>query len=388
MTHSASIRPRPRKDGTVAFDVRFRLDGKSKSVSFETNDAASKWANVLRRIGPAEAVALLGERDTGTTPTLDEYAETYISGLSGVEDRTVEHYRMFMRLNISPTLGALPLDAITPLRIAGWVNLMAQTYAGKTIANRHGFLYAVLQRAYEDEIINRNPCARTRLPRTEASDKVFLSLDEYVTLLRYIPERHKPMVQLIAGTGMRWGEVAALKPGDFDLKARLVRINRAWHKSIERGWYIGPTKTKSSRRTISLPANLIPLLEPLVKARGDWMFANPDGSPIRHNKFMDNVWHPARRLANGLPAFDKRKPMAGGTWDVVPAEEPIGKEPGIHSLRHSHASWLIAEGVPVEVVQARLGHESIQTTIAVYTHLTPDVLARPAAAMDRMLPVG
>lgn len=384
---SASIRHRVRRDGTVAFDVRYRLDGKSRTLSFTTDQSAQRWATIVRRIGPAEALKLIAEQDSGGLPTLDEWAETYLASRSGLESSTIEDYRSFMRLSISPALGSLPLDAISPTRIADWVNELATRYSGKTIANRHGFLFAVMQHAVEEGLLARNPCGRVRLPRTEAREKVFLTIDEYRRLLAFIPERHQLLVETIAQTAMRWGEVSALRWSDFDLAAGLVRVSRAWHHSNDRGWYVGPPKTKMSRRTIKLPDLILPRLQEPVAARGDWLFTNPDGSPIRHAKFMANVWYPAVRLANGEPAHPGRTAAPGGTWDVPPAEMPLGKRPGLHSLRHSHASWLIMDGVPMPIVQARLGHESIQTTIAVYTHLTPDVLAAPAASMDRLFAI-
>jgi integrase len=382
---SASIRQRVRRDGTIAFDVRYRVDGKSRTMSFKTDQSAQRWANIVRKIGPTEALKLMQEQDSGSLPTLDEWAERYLATRTGLEASTLEDYRSYMRISISPALGHLPLDAITPTRIATWVNDLAGHYAGKTIANRHGFLYACLQSALEEGLILRNPCGRVRLPRTEAVEKVFLTIAEYQQLLPFVPERHQLLIEVIAQTGMRWGEVSALRWSDFDLGTGLVRVSRAWHHSNEKGWYIGPPKTKMSRRTLQLPGLLIPRLEPLVRARGEWLFANPDGSPVRHAKFMSNVWYPAVRLANGEHPFPGRKTAPGGTWDVPRAAVPLGKRPGLHSLRHSHASWLIADGVPMPIVQARLGHESIQTTIGTYTHLTPDVLAAPAATMDRLL---
>jgi integrase len=394
---SASIRHRVRRDGTVMFDVRYRLDGRSKTLSFTDSQGAERWATIVRRIGPAQALQLIRDEDSAQLPTLDEWAESYITSRTGLEASTVEDYRAFMRLSISPALGALPLDAISPARISAWVNDMATRYAGKTIANRHGFLYACLQAAVEDQLIPRNPCGRVRLPRTEEKEKVFLTIPEYQRLLQYVPERHRLLIELLAQTGLRWGEASALRWSDFDLQPTLdpltglpvqiglLRVSRAWHHSNDRGWYIGPPKTKMSRRTLRLPSRILPQLQERIDARGDWMFTNPDGTAIRHAKFMSNVWYPAVRLANGEAAHPGRTPAPGGTWDVAPAAVPLGKRPGLHSLRHSHASWLVADGVSLAVVQARLGHESIQTTIATYTHLTPDVLAQPAASIDRLL---
>lgn len=382
-SRASSIRPRQRRDGTVAFDVRYRLDGRSKTLSFETRKAAERWAGIVRAIGPAEALKLVATTDGGDTVTVDQWADTYIRSLSGVEGKTLDHYRLYMRVSISPSLGSLPLDAVTPQRIAEWINGQATRYASKTIKNRHGFLSAMFQAAVDEGLIDRNPCGRSRLPESEHREMVFLSYPEYRLLLEYIPAKHRPMVELIAGTGLRWGEVSALKPADFDWAAGTVRISRSWKSSTDRGWYIGPPKTRKSKRTIALPGNLIDPLRKQAALGHEFVFVNRDGAPIRQQKFWEDVWNPARRMANGLPAFD-RAAAKGGPWDRDPADPPLGKWPRIHDLRHSHAAWLIADGVPLPVIQARLGHESIQTTVDVYGHLSPDMLRRPVDTLDRL----
>lgn len=392
---AASVSPRARTNGTAAYDVRYRDAGKSRRMSFDTQRAAEKWANVVRAIGPIEALAMLNIATLDTTPTVDEYAPRYISSKSGVEGKTLDHYRMFMRLHISPTMGSLPIDAISADLIAGWIN--AQTIAGaaaKSIKNRHGFLSAMFQSAVEDGLITKNPCARSRLPETEELEMVFLSPDEFTTLLGYVPVKYQPFVLLLATTGLRWGEATALRPGDFDLDKRTVRISRAWKSSIDRGNYIGPPKTRRSKRTVSIPEDLCALIAPLLEQGHEYVFTNSQGNPMRQQKFWEAVWVPARRLANGLPAFDNSRndparpwtARTNGIWDNrKPAAKPLGKVPRIHDLRHSHASWLIAAGIPLPTIQRRLGHESITTTIDRYGHLSPDMQDAPADVMGTML---
>lgn len=407
MTYSASIRTRPRSDGTFAHDVRFRVDGQSRSQAFTDERAANAWAKVVRQRGPEAAVKMLNRDVTAGTPTLSEYAETYIAGKSGVEGLTLDHYRMFMRVSISPFMGDVPLTLITPELVAEWVNAQANptvpgvhALAGKTIANRHGFLSAMLEHAVRRGLISRNPCDGTRLPTTESQEMVFLSPNEFTALLDFIPEPARPLVLLLAGTGLRWGEVTALQPGDFDLDAGLVRVSRAWKSSKARGWYIGPPKTKKSRRTVSMHAELVDVVAPLVEQAAEWVFAGRAGGPLRQQAFSKGVWTPARNLANGRAAVVPKgeKPdtwhskLGGYLWDIPPASRGnrLGKYPRIHDLRHTHASWLINAGVPLPIIQRRLGHESITTTVDRYGHLAPDNLAvaaqATAVAMAGVLP--
>lgn len=386
MTYSASTRPRPRKDGTVAHDVRFRQDGRSRTISFDTPVAAERWANILRQIGPVEALALLQATTQANLPTVAEYAEIYIGTKSGVEPRTLEHYRMYMRVSINDAMGSLPLDAVSSATISGWVNdQSAKGFAPKTIKNRHGFLAAMFQHAQDAGLIPRNPCAKTGLPESEQEEMTFLSPAEFRQLLEYIPEPSKLLVRFLAATGTRWSEATALQPKDFDFTAGTVRISRAWKSSTGSGYYLGAPKTKKSRRTISLPASLIPEIKVAVKAAETFVFVNRDGAPIRQAKFWEGVWNPARRLANGLPAYDGRTPRTGSVWAQEPAQNPLGKNPRVHDLRHTHASWLLNDGVPINVIQRRLGHESIQTTVDTYGHIAPDMMALAARSIDNSL---
>ena len=403
---SASVRRRYLSDNTEVFDVRWREGGKSKTKGgFPSEKQANAWAELLRRRGPEEAIRALNEPGSNhDTPTVNKYAETYIASKSGVEPKTLEHYRMYMRESISAAIGDLPITMVTADHVAAWVNKQAQEprvlkngktagpYSAKTIKNRHGFLSAMFQHAQDRGVIPRNPCAGTRMPNTERQEMTFLSPDEFTTLLEYIPERHKPLVQTLGATGMRWGEVTALRHSDFDLDAQTVRISRAWKSSAERGWYVGAPKTKRSKRTISLPDGIIPVLRDVVRTGSEYVFLNKSGQPIRQQNFYEAVWNPARRLANGLPAYDATRkgkswegPRTGGVWDREPAEAPIGKMPRIHDLRHSHASWLISRGAPMTLIQRRMGHESIQTTSDTYGHLSPEDMIVAARMVDQAM---
>lgn len=391
-TFSASIRLRPRADGTIAHDVRYRHDGRSRTTSFDGATGAERWARILRQVGPDEALKLL-RIDMGNLPTVAEYAERYIASKSGVEGKTLDHYRLYLRVSINPVMGELPIDAVLPERIATWINSQVdERYAAKTVKNRHGFLSAMFQSAVNDGLIAKNPCARTRLPSSEQREMVFLSPAEFETLYSCIPEFWRPLVRFLAATGCRFGEATALRPADFDLDARTVRISRAWKSSQAKGWYIGPPKTARSRRTISLPLSLIPLLRPLVDSDREWVFENMHGGPVRQPKFYANTWEPARRLANGKQPFvgadgEEKAAVHDTDWKRPPVMHPIRKWPRVHDLRHTHASWLINDGVPLNVVQRRLGHESITTTVDTYGHLAPDMMFTAADAFDRKLSI-
>jgi len=394
--HSASVSPRSKRDGTVSFDVRYRLEGKSKRLTFTSQKSAEKWASVVRNIGPLEALKFLRLDIREGSPTVSEHAAVYIANKSGIEGLTTDHYKMYMRLHIAPVMGDLPIDAISPAMIAGWINAQAEDdVAPKTIKNRHGFLSAMFQSAVDadPQLITRNPCAKSNLPDSLGAEMVFLTADEFFQLLDFVPAQFQPLVSTLANTGLRWGEATALRPADIDLDRLTLRVARAWKSSKAKGWYVGPPKTPKSRRTIPIPQDLADMLRPLMESGNEYLFTNTRGSAIRQSNFWTRVWDPARRLSNGLPPFetaklDKTQPfkaMTGHTWDREPAAVPVGKIPRIHDLRHSHASWLLEAGVGIDVVQQRLGHEKVTTTIDTYGHIGNHRSVAAATSIGRIL---
>jgi integrase len=168
---------------------------------------------------------------------------------------------------------------------------------------------------------------------------------------------------MLAGTGMRWGEAVALEVRDVDLDDATVRVTKAEKSDPDNPGQtiIGPTKTAKSRRTITLPSELVNALTPLVEGRKGTarLFVTPDDRPVKHRNFYD-LW-----LHTILPAAEVERVR-------------------VHDLRHSHAAWLIAEGIPLRVIQARLGHEKITTTIDTYGHLLPDLQRAAAEAAQNV----
>ena len=188
---------------------------------------------------------------------------------------------------------------------------------------------------------------------------------EFGTLRGLLPERWQPFATVLAGSGLRFGEAVALTVGDVDLLGvtPAVKVTKALQR-IPGGFEVGPPKTRRSRRTVSLSNDLVDVLAPLVtRSRDELLVIGPTGARVHHSNSYNRAWRPA----------------------TVAFEELAGRRPRIHDLRHSHASWLIAAGVPLPAIRDRLGHESINTTVDVYGHLMPDQHRVTAAALDGLL---
>lgn len=350
--------------------------------------AARAFARLVDRVGITEATRIRDQRSGAAArgaPTLSEWVDAYLEKstgiLAGVTDATRADYRRDADRYIVPRLGELPVDQIDEGEIARWVVwLEAQQWRGKPIAAktvraRHTLLSQILGAAAVKGHRTGNPAKGATLMRGRKRKMVVLTQSELVVLLHFLPEKWRPLVLWLAGTGMRWGEATALTWGDLDRDAQpmLVHIDKAWQrtKTGEKP-QLGPPKTDAGERTISVPDSLVEQLG--APRRGDALvFPSRTDKPVWSSSFYDHVWSPALTRANDAETCKE----AGLT--------PIGKRPRVHDLRHFHASALIGAGRPLPYIQARLGHEKITTTVDVYGHLLPDAQQGDADAVARIL---
>lgn len=384
----ASITARLRADGTPTFRVQFRIDGRMVQESFLDETGAAQFGSLVDRIGGDAARRVLDARRSNVgVPTLREWTASYLdpaSGLlTGIEPGTRGDYSRIADRSFLPMLGDMPVNAIAKTDIGKWVewqerqpanpshrakvqgdDVAVKPLAPKTIRNYHALLSSILAAAVASKLRDDNPAHRTRLSSGERPEAVFLSRAEFSQLLAHVPEEWQMFVLFMAGTGARWGEATALTWGDLNLDATppTVRITKAWKKTKGAPLLKHP-KTSRSNRTISLWTDLVTALGDLGPT-GQLMFRAERGGKLWPGRFHDSVWRPAIAAAN----------LAG-----------MEKRPRIHDLRHTHASWLIAAGAPLPYVQARLGHESINTTINTYGHLLPDAHAQMSEMMSDTL---
>lgn len=390
----ASVTPRALASGEIRWRVQGRHAGKMQQVTFLAQKGADQFGALVDRVGWPTARAVLEKRQQSAenVPTLREYTERYLDAasglLTGVEDGTRQGYEAEAERSFLPIMGEFPVDSITKADVGSWLAWQEKQpvyrdrnkpkdqqspVSAKTVRNYHALLSAVFKSAVEDGIRTDNPAYKVRVSRGTKRENVFLSPAEFATLLHFIPERHKRLVLFLAGTGSRWGEATALTWGDVALHGTppTVRITRAWKKQKGTPLLAHP-KTSKSRRSVSL-------FPDLVASMGDpgasdaWVFQNMRGGAQRYGHFSSRAWVPAVKKASDVELCES----LGLT--------PLTRMPTPHDLRHTHASWLIARGIPLPYIQARLGHESITTTVNVYGHLVADAHDQMASAIATTL---
>jgi integrase-like protein len=180
------------------------------------------------------------------------------------------------------------------------------------------------------------------------------------------------LIVTAAWTGCRWGEVAALQRHNVHPDDRVIvdRDIGALKESARRQW-LGPPKTASSARTVTLPAFLAILLKHHLETH--------DHAPVFPNADGGFLWRHGWRTRTFNPAFDGNEHLTNPRVHAYPIR------PGLtfHELRHSHKTWLITAGIP-EIAQARrLGHRLDKPTVEVYSHVSDEVEARIQAALKQ-----
>lgn len=382
----ASVTPRALSNGEIRWRVQARVDGKMQQATFLAEKGAREFGALVDRVGwHAAKTVLEARRMHSTMPTLREWTERYLdptSGLlTGVESATRADYQQAAERSFLPVLGEMPVNAIEKADVGRWVawqeaqpSRRGGTVSAKTVRNYHAILSATLQAAVQEKLRDSNPAHRTRMTRGTRREGVFLTADEYATLLYFIPDRYQPFIAFLAGTGARWGEATAVVWGDLNLNATppTIRIERAWKKGIGGKPVLKQPKSSRSKRTVSLFDDLVAVLG-TPGEQGSLIFPGRAGGHMWHSSFRTNVWEPSVKRAQD-PALCARAGLA-----------PLRKSPNVHDLRHSHASWLIAAGIPLPFVQARLGHESITTTVGTYGHLQPDAHVQLSTAIAQTL---
>lgn len=369
------------------YRVRFRLGTQETSETFVREEDAEVFRDILGdgrgdRVGCA--LSWLEDRKAAAqqgreTVLFGDWFEEYVDQLTGVTPRTRGDYRSLHRRYLSE-LDSLPLPLLQRGQVTKIVNEMDRAgRSPKTIKQTIHLLSSCLGLAVDEGKMTTNPCKRVRLPEQtiESVEPRFLTHEEAAALIEAHPAHYRPLVTFLFGTGERWSEATAQFGRHISLTNGTSRVEQAWKRVPNNGLVLGPPKTPRAKRTVNAATAALVAVEPLIRRPGDLVFVTRSGGKVSHANFYNNVWQPAVERS-GLGGW-VGEGGGGRTW----------KGPRIHDARHSHASWLISDGMSLEAVQDQLGHESILTTRKVYGHLLPALgvaVGRSAsAAMERVL---
>lgn len=337
-------------------------------------------AEAAKKLTAALAAAGRGQTAPPAKLTLGEWLATWLETYARpkVRQRTFESYESVIRVHIVPALGKIKLRDLRPEHLQRFLNEKLASGAvrregglsARSVHIMHVVLHAALKQAMREGMVPSNAADAVSPPRVERHEITPPTPDEMAQVLDAIRGHRLFALYLLDwATGLRRGESLALRWQDVDLERGTISIARNLIRSHEHGLVFTEPKTSLSRRTVPLPP--IAARELLAhKARQDaekesmdsayedqgLVFATPNGRPID----PDNASHTFKRLLAqaGLPDYR------------------------LHDLRHAFASHLLYLGIHPKVVQALLGHSTINLTMNTYSHLTPGLMEQAAAQLN------
>jgi len=302
---------------------------------------------------------------------LDRFLEEYAR--PNVAPRTREVYEMMIRKHIMRNLGYLPLTALRPEHLQKYYNdLLVSGLSPQTVRHHHTLIHKVLQNALELGLLSRNVADSVKHPKVQPKDMQIWNIDEIENFLKVAQDTpYYALFHLALFTGMRRSELLALRWQDIDLILGEVSVNRTLHQLKDKTFVFRPPKTAKGRRTIALtPRALQTLQDHYEKCKNlssilDIPF-NEDALVFCH-------------IEDGEPL---RPNTITRAWKLTAAKAKVKPIP-LHGARHSHASLMLKQGVHPKIVQERLGHSSIATTLDTYSHVTPGLQQAAAKAFDQ-----
>jgi integrase len=271
---------------------------------------------------------------------------------------TRERNETLLRRYALPRFGDVALVAISQRDVRAWVaDLSGRGLAPATVQKAYQLLGKVMGAAVDAGMVMQTPCRRVPLPKVEREEMRFLTPAEIARLADAIDPRYRALVLVAAYGGLRIGELAGLRRRRVDLLRGTVEVAEIVTEA-EGVLRFGPPKTRAGRRTVGLPRAVVDeLAAHLVRAESEaFVFAAPEGGPLRVHGFRARAWRPATRRAelDGLR---------------------------IHDLRHTAVALWIAVGANPKEVAARAGHTSVSFTLDRYGHLYPEA---DTALRDRL----
>jgi len=310
--------------------------GREHTRAFERKVDAQKWID--KQVSALLRGDHVAPRDAKLT--VGEWCDKWLAGYGTRRKSTVRQAEVHLKI-IKAHFGSVPLSAVKPSDVRAWTATL------KDEGRADSYIYALYSRlsqlftdAVHDGLVVRNPCSRRTSPGMGRQRAYVATTKQVWALYDAVPPGVRPAILLGAHAGLRLAEAAGLRVEDIDFATGVIS------PSVQ--WVDEPLKSETSRRSIPIPRDMAHLLAEAV------------------------------RLGNGTHVVSDQWGDPAGPWTIERAVRAARTQVGLsgefrfHDLRHYFASLLIASGLDVKVVQARLRHASAKTTLDTYGHLWPD----------------
>jgi len=366
-----------------------RADG-SRAVALKRGFSTRKAAGEALR-------KQLGDVDRGThvapnKTTVGEHFATWLDGLR-LEPSTVASYSKNVRLHVVPYIGALRLEQLTGTRLTRLYHQLETSgrvdgnggLSARTVRYIATIIHAGLRAAVRDGLLSVNPADKADPPAAKAAVSPEMHVWAADELRAFLDQRALAKDELViawsllVATGMRRGEALGLRWGDVDFDVSRLSVRRSAtlvkRKGAGEELIIGPPKSGKAR-TIDVDPGTLAALKAHKAAQGTLSLALARDDAYVLPNLDGSVRHPER--------FSRKFVAA-----LIAARRALGRDQlstiRLHDLRHTHASLLLAAGIPVKVVSERLGHANAMITLGVYAHVMPGMQAEAAARFSALL---
>jgi integrase len=338
-----------------------------------------------KREAEAELVRLKAGADRGdyvdpSKTTLAEFLDRWERDWAAVNvgPKTLERYRELLKCHVRPHVGAVAIQKLQPVHLAElYAKLLREGrgdgrgLAARTVGHVHRAIHKALVVATEWGVVQRNVADVAKPPKVQAGEIEILGENATRALLQQLRGRALyPLAVIGLATGMRRGELLALRWRDVDLDGGKLRVEQSLEQTKVGGLRFKAPKTKHGRRTVTLPASVVSEL------RGHWKAQQEHRLKLGTGKAPDDAlvfanWDGTPRSPNATTK-EWRRTLAVLDLPAV----------SLHALRHTHASQLIASGMDVLTISRRLGHGSPTITLGVYGHLFSNTDDRAAQVIE------
>ena len=281
-------------------------------------------------------------------------------------------YENRIYLHIIPSIGEIPLNKLTQSDLQKFyadlkkngrkskVERYGTGVSDRLVRSCHATCRTALQKAVDEKLISANPAIGCKLPPKKAQEMQVLTHEEMRRfLIQSKQDDFYELALLELATGMRRGEICALKWSDLDFETGALRIQRqAYH--VDHGVVISEPKTKQSCRSIILPPSVLNVLRQYREAvDSEWMFPSPvkEGEPLNPNGVY-------RKMVKIL-------------------DRAQCKRVRFHDLRHTFATTALEHGMDIKTLSAIIGHVSSATTLDIYSHITDEMQANAANKIEK-----
>ncbi|MBC7340927.1 MAG: site-specific integrase [Clostridia bacterium] len=356
---------------TIILDLGRDASGKRKRIakSFKGSKREAE-AEMLRMIAEYEKGQYIKPSRITTAEFLDRWLST---ARHAVSPKTAERYADYIKAAVS-ALGSIRLQELNPIHLEEFYDQLRNSgLSARTILHHHRVLHTALNAAVNYRLLAENPADRAQPPKPEPPEMQILTQEQLAELIWDARNsKYFPLLYLAAYTGMRRGELLALRWQDIDWQTATISIRQTLQQTKD-GLFFKEAKNRSSRRRIAISDSTISVLR-----------------KHRKDQARERLKHASSYNDQGLvfcqPNGDPLKPDTVSTW-FYKFQRSRKKEPCVrfHDLRHTHASLLLLAGWNPKVVQERLGHSSISTTMDIYSHILPSLHQSAAASLDAII---